>query len=111
MRGLVFQLASEIIEVRIDGVNIYFRTANTNGAFATIDNLKLDHTGVCKEHPDLKDNKGWREEAIKRFKDKIKNMKDEKEISNYIIEDLSKFGYKPLWSQRQGFRPVKLNGN
>ena len=108
MIGVIFQFASESIEVRIDGSNILFRTTNTDGAFATIDNLKLDYAGVCKEHPDLKDKDNWKEEAIKRFKEKIKNMKTETEKKDYIIEDLSKFGYKPLYMQRQGFRPEKI---
>jgi len=106
--GVIFQLASENIQVNIDGTNVLFRTNSTNGAWATIDNLKLDYAGVCREHPDLKDSKDWREQAIKRFKDKIRNMNTENEITDYIITDLSKFGYKPLFKQRQGFRPTKL---
>jgi len=106
--GVIFQLASENIQVNIDGTNVLFRTNSTNGAWATIDNLKLDYAGVCREHPDLKDSKDWREQAIKRFKDKINNMKTEKDRADYIIKDLRAFGYKPLYSQRNGFRPVKL---
>jgi GTP1/Obg family GTP-binding protein len=110
MIGIVFQFASEVVEVRIDKTNIYFRNTNTNGAFATIDNMKLSYNGVIKEHPDLKDNKEWSKEAISRFKEKIKQMKTEKDTANYIISDLSKFGYKPIYAQRQGFRPISLNG-
>lgn len=106
--GIIFQFASELLQVNIDGTNVLFRTSGTNGAWATIDNLKLDYAGVCREHPDLKDSKYWREEAIKRFKDKIKQMKTEKERVDYIIKDLNKFGYKGLYTQKQGFRPVKL---
>ena len=108
MIGLIFQFASESIEVRIDKTNILFRTTVTNGAFATIENLKLDYNGVCREHPDLELVKDWREQAIKRFKEKINTMKNETEIKEYIIKDLTKFGYKPLYMQRQGFRPEKL---
>ena len=108
MIGIIFQFASEHIQVNIDGTNVLFRTSGTNGAWATIDNLQLNYAGVCREHPDLKDSKDWKEEAIKRFKEKIKNMKTENERVKYVIEDLSKFGYKPLYKQRQGFRPEKL---
>lgn len=108
MIGLIFQLASENIEVRIDNKNIYFRTVGTSGAWATIEHIKLDYNGVIKEHPDLKDNKEWRQETIKRFKEKINKMKTETEISNYIIDDLTKFGYVALYRQRQGFRPEKI---
>ena len=108
MIGVIFQFASESIEVRIDNKNVLFRTTNTNGAWATIDNIKLNYVGVCREHPDLELAKDWREQAIKRFKDKINKMETENEIKEYIIKDLTKFGYKPLWSQRQGFRPERL---
>jgi GTP1/Obg family GTP-binding protein len=108
MIGLLFQFASEVIEVRIDKANIYFRTHQTSGAFATIDNLQLNYAGVCKEHPDLKDSKDWREQAVKRFKDKIKNMRTEDETSKYLITDLSKYGYKPLWLQKNGYRPKRI---
>ena len=101
--GIIFQLASEVFEVRIDKGNVLFRTTSTNGAFGTIDNLQLNYVGVIKEFPDLKDSKEWRQEAIKRFKEKIKTM-NEIEASKYIIEDLIKFGYKPLYKQRDGFR-------
>ena len=109
MIGVVFQFASEVIEVRVDKANILFRTVSTNGGFATIDNLKLDHQGVLKEHPDLKGNKEWRKETIKRFKNKIKEMPSEAESINYIIEDLTKYGYKAQYVQRAGYRPIKLN--
>lgn len=108
MIGIIFQFASEHIQVNIDGTNVLFRTSGTSGAWATIDNLQLNYAGVCREHPDLKDSKDWKEEAIKRFKEKIKNMKTEKERTDYIISDLTKFGYRPLYWQRNGHRPVKL---
>ena len=108
MRGIVLQFASEVIEVRIDNKNVYFRTNNTNGAWATIDNIKLSYAGVCKEHPDLKDDKEWREKAIQRFKDKLKSYPSEIAKVNYIKEDLSKFGYIPQYQQRAGFRVEKL---
>jgi len=105
--GVVFQFGNETIEIRIDGINVYFRTSQLN-QFATIDGLKLDKIGVIKEFPDLKDNKDWRMEAIKRFKEKIKEMDTETERVKYIVEDLSNFGYKPLYIQKKGFRPRKL---
>jgi len=108
MIGIIFQLASEHVQVNIDGTNVLFRTNGTNGAWATIDNLQLNYAGVLKEHPDLKDSKDWKQQAINRFKDKIKNMKTEKERVDYIISDLTKFGYKGLCKQRQGFRVEKL---
>lgn len=109
MIGVIFQFGTEYVEVRVDN-QVLFRTIQTGGMFSTIDGLKLDYNGVCREHPDLELAKDWREQAIKRFKDKIKQMETEKQIVNYIISDLSKFGYKPLSIQRKGFRPEKWTG-
>lgn len=106
--GLIFQFGSDIIEVRINGNHILFRTNQTSGMFATIENLQLNYNGVIKEHPDLKDKDNWKEEAIKRFKEKIKNMTTEIEKVKYVVEDLQKFGYKPLYKQREGFRVEKV---
>jgi len=107
MIGVIFEYGSEKVEVRIDNSVCYFRTSNSN-QFATIDGIKLDKKGSLKEHPDLKDRKDWKSETIKRFKEKIKNMEKETEQIKYIIDDLTKYGYKPLYLQRQGYRPVKL---
>ncbi len=106
--GLVFQFGSEYIEVRINGNHILFRTAQTMGMFATIDNIRLNQGGVIKEFPDLKDNPDWNNEALKRFKEKIRNMTTEIEKVKYIKEDLTKFGYTPMYQQREGFRIEKL---
>ena len=108
MIGLIFQLGPEIVEVRVNGNDILFRNNQTNGMFATIDGLKLSKVGVIKEHPDLKDNEDWQNIARERFKEKIKNMKTEKQKSDYIMEDLKKFGYKLIARQRKGFRVEKF---
>jgi hypothetical protein len=107
MIGLIFKFASELVEVRVEGINVYFRTSQLQ-RFATIDGLKLDKSGVIKEFPDLKDNEEWKKIAVERFKEKIKSYNTEMERADYIIEDLKKFGYKPLYRQRQGFRVERL---
>lgn len=108
MIGILFTFGNDIVEVRIDGYNVYFRNSAFGGQFATIEGINLDYTGVIREFPDLKDNQLWRQEAIQRFKEKIKAMKNETEISNYIMEDLKLHGYQPMFRQRRGFRPEKL---
>lgn len=111
MIGVIFDFIGEIVEVRVNNTNVLFRSAKQlGGAFATIDGLKLDRKGVEKEHPDLKDRDDWKEETIKRFKQKIQNMKTEKERINYIIEDLKKYGYIPLKYQVHGFRVLNYKG-
>lgn len=85
MIGVIFDFIGEIVEVRVNNTNVLFRSAKQlGGAFATIDGLKLDRKGVEKEHPDLKDRDDWKEETIKRFKQKIQNMKTEKERINIL---------------------------
>jgi len=106
--GLIFKLGSEIVEIRVEKNNILFRNNQTNGMFTTIDGLQLNKQGVIKEHPDLKDNDNWQNIARERFKEKIKKIDTEMERADYIIEDLKKFGYKPIARQRKGFRVEKF---
>jgi len=105
--GIVFRFGTEVVEVRVQNDNVFFRTAQFP-AWATIDGLKLDKSGVLKEFPDLKDNNDWQKIARDRFKEKIKTLKTERERVDYIISDLKKVGYVPMFEQREGFRPKKL---
>ena len=107
--GTIFEFGSEIIEVRIVRSDCLFRTKDYGGAFSPIDNLRLDKAGVIKEFPDLKDEENWREEAIKRFKEKLAKMETERERMDYVVEDLKKFGYVPKYEQEDGHRPKKLS--
>ena len=105
--GVVFSFGTEHIEVRIQDSNIFFRTSQFM-QFGDIDGIRLDKTGTLKEFPDLKDNKEWEKIARERFKQKMKTFNTEMERVKYVILDLSKFGYKPEFLQRAGFRPIKL---
>lgn len=108
MIGIIFSYFSEVVEVRIDGNNVLFRTSQYGGAFVPIEGLRLDKNGVFKEHPDLVDKENWREEAINRFKEHIKKLESETLAMKYIIDELGKVGYKPIAYQRQGHRPQKI---
>jgi hypothetical protein len=108
MIDTIFQYGSEMVNVRIMDTNVLFMTNETQGGFFPIERIKLDKTGCIKEHPDLKNDKEWKEKTIKRFKEKIKKLETEKQRMKYIIEDLSKHGYKSLYYQEQGFRKIKL---
>jgi len=108
MIGAIFQFANEVVEVRVSDNQVYFRDTKSGG-YATIEQLNLNKVGVVKEHPDLKDDTSWRIKAIERFKDKIKSYNTELQKMEYIIQDLKKFGYKPMLMQQQGHRPIKLN--
>lgn len=103
---------NEIVKVRVTGDNLLFGKASNQGYFATIDKLQLSHSGVLKEFPDLEDKDNWREIAIERFKEKVKLMPTEAERAKYVVNDLVKFGYKPLRMTRQGSRTRSIkDGN
>lgn len=108
MIGIIFKFGFERVEVRIDKTNCYFRTGQFGGALVPIDSIKIDKAGSIKEHPDLADRTDWKEETIKRFKEKLKELKTENERMKYVIDDLSKKGYEPLYIQRDGYRPQKI---
>lgn len=107
MIGIIFSYANEVVEVRVDNSNVFFRTSNSQ-QFADITGLRLSKSGVIKEFPDLKDREDWKKIAQDRFKEKIKNLETEESRVEYIIKDLNKFGYVPRYMQKAGFRPVKI---
>ena len=108
MIGVIFQFGSEVIKINVNGDKVYFQTGTTGFSMATIENLRIDKNGTIKEFPDLKDNPEWRSIAVSRFKEKMENMKTEEERVTYLINDLKKFGYKPMYKQRTGFRVEKI---
>jgi len=108
MIGAIFKFGNETIEVRVVDTQVLFRTSTFGGMFTDISGLKLDKKGAIEENPELKDNPNWKEETIKIFKEKIKKMESEKERIQYIISDLTKYGYKPMYLQKAGFRPIKI---
>ena len=108
MIGVIFQFGSEYVEVIIRDNKVLFKTNQFGGAFVPIQGIKLSKQGVVKEFPDLKEREDWKKIAIERFNEKIKSMDTEIEKINYIMEDLSKFGYVPLYLQQQGHRVKKI---
>jgi hypothetical protein len=108
MIGIIFSFGTETVEVRIKDSNVFFRTSQFH-QFGDIDGIKLDKQGTLKEFPDLKDNSEWESIARKRFKEKMKELESEEARAKYIINDLTKHGYVPLYMQKEGFRPIKLN--
>jgi D-mannonate dehydratase len=108
MIGLIFSFADAIIEVRINGHQVLFRNSTFGSQFATIDGIQLSYQGVVREFPELKDSKNWKVEAISKFKDQIKSLDSEEKISKYVVEDLTKWGYKLIARQKQGHRVEKI---
>lgn len=108
MIELIFYYGSEVILIRIEGNNILFGNSMYGNKLASIDGIHLDKSGTMKEFPDLINREDWKPEAIKRFKNHIKKLNNEEEISKYIIKELSTKGYIPKYKQIKGFRPVLL---
>lgn len=91
MIEMIFQLLNELMCVKIIGERVLF--GNTPQMLVPIDNVALSKAGVLEEFPELKDNKDWKKEAIKRFKEHIRKLGSEEEIAIYIKNDLGKKGY------------------
>lgn len=111
MIGIIFDNAGEIVEARINGHQILFRTSTFGSSFVPFESLHLNKEGVVKEFPDLEGDDLWKQKATERFKDKIKSLGNENNIANYIIEDLSKHGYVAKYKQRQGYRVEVINAD
>lgn len=108
MIDIVFKLGPDVILVKIDGNSILFGNTSQGPMLTNIDGLKLSKSGVMKEFPDLKGRDDWEKEAAKRFKEKIKSLKSERERANYIIGDLLSHGYQPWKLQVSGHRPEDI---
>ena len=108
MITILFGFASDKILVTIKGDKILFSSTEYGAVESTIDGLKLDYSGVIREFPDLEGDDKWKEKAIIKFKEKIKELSTEKDRADYIIYDLQKYGYVPEQIQKGGFRPEKI---
>lgn len=105
IRG-IFQLGGENQEVIVKGNELLFFDISS-GTMTTIEGLRLSKSGSLKEFPDLKNDDEWKKKTIERLKGKMKSFKTEMEKIEYVKDELIKHGYKPLFKQRAGFRPVK----
>lgn len=108
MIQLLFEKASQRVGIEIKGENVVFFDFSSM-LKARMEGLKLNYEGVIKEHPDLKDNPEWQKITIDRLKEHIKKMNGEWERADYVIKELKKWQWKPLFMQREGFRPVKIS--
>jgi len=107
MIKLTMKLGSELIEVIVKDYELLFYDINSQ-AFTILEGIKISKSGVEKEFPDLKENIEWKKIALERLKKHIRTFKNEKERINYCKEELTKWGYEPLFIQREGFRPEKI---
>ena len=104
---IVFQRGSDRMAIRVIGSNVLFIDLQTR-MVSPIEGLKFNKQGVIKEHPDLKDDPEWKQKAIKRFVDKIKELPSESKRVEWLIKEMKNMSYKPLYKQRDGFRTEKI---
>ncbi len=109
MIDLIFFHGTEILLVRVNGHDVRFSNSAYGNIWSSIEGLKLDYAGVCREFPDLESRTDWKQEAIKRFKEKLKSLGSEESITDYLISDLKKYGYIPKFKQKAGFRRETIN--
>ena len=103
------EFAGDIVEIRVDDINVWFRTSGHGSQWGKLEHLNLSRVGVVREFPDLENDTQWKSKAIARFNEKIKGMRTEEERVKYIIEDLRKHGYIPKFLQKKGFRPEVIS--
>lgn len=108
MIGIIFRFGNEIVEVRITDDNLFFRNSTTGNALYAFKDLKLSKEGVIKEFPFLKDDLEWKKKAVELFKKKLASFVTEREKVDYVVNDLKKYGYVPLYMQREGHRIEKF---
>lgn len=106
--GILFLHNDEVVDIRINGHHILFRSSKWGNGFMPIEALSLSEEGIFREFPDLKGKEDYRALAIERFKKHIKNLGSENKISEYIIEELKKYGYVPHSKQKDGHRVERI---
>ena len=107
---LTFKLADEFVKVKIENNSVTFTNSSFNFQnFVSIDGLKLSRDGILKEHPDLKnmEDSEMKAEAIKRFKEHIKNLGGENKVKDYLIKELGNSGYELKLIEQPVFRSKK----
>lgn len=111
MIDVIFRFGTDVVIVRVNGHSVTFgNKVGANPMMAPIEGLQLSRSGVVKEFPELENSDNWRLDAIAKFKDKIRDLDNELLITQYVIDDLSKWGYIPIYKQRAGFRIEQLGG-
>ncbi len=108
-------IKGDSVILEVVGGKLFFNTFS-NGLIqrSDIDGLKLNPAGIVKEFPDLegKPIPEMKREAINRFKEKFKKIKNKKDQISYLKEELLKVGYELKMIQEPGHRDRRVkNGN
>jgi len=73
----------------------------------TLDGIRFSPAAMVEEHPDLegKPFNEMKDITLIRFREKLLKMNSEKEVVDYIVNDLAKYGYEFYLKQKEGHRP------
>lgn len=104
MGEMIFTFGPDVILVQVRGNSVMFGNTSYGAKLTDISGLEINKAGVIKEFPDLADKDDWKEQAIERFKDKIKSLPSENAKMKYIRGDLEKHGYILKKIQKAGGR-------
>lgn len=108
---LHFDYGSERKVIRIMDKNVVFIDLQTN-MMSPFEGLEIkDKASIVKEFPDLKDieDKGKLKTAVaQKFRDKMEELKTERERANWLIKELKQMGGRGLFEQRNGFRNKRI---
>jgi len=76
----------------------------------TLDHLRFSPAAMVEEHPDLKGKpfSEMKDITLIRFRKKLLKMNSEKEVVDYIVKDLAKYGYELYLKQKEGHRPERI---
>ncbi len=112
MTDLIFlNTKNEATAFTVQG-NRIIKIIDCRGFGTTLKGIKLSAATIILDHPDLegKPIDFIKKEGLRRFEEKLKSFKTEKETIEYIEDDLIRVhGWKGVMRQRQGFRPEKIN--
>ena len=93
---------------------LWFIKSGVNPMTAPIEGLRFSLKACLEVNPDLEgfDPKEIRSISIIRLKEKIKSFKNIKDVEQYLVDDLKKYGYICIQRQRKGFRAevIKCQG-
>lgn len=101
------QFGGDVFIMEVQGNSLIFLDL-TSGIMSPIEGLRLNKGGVIKQFPDLENDPEWNKKAIDRFKEHLKAYETERAKILYVLEDLKRHGYTPLFIKEAGRRAEKI---
>jgi len=106
---LTFKAGAGLVVARIFGKRLFFiQYVNNTPVIISIDKVKFPLEGMLKRFPDLqgKSYDEMRTITAERIKEHLDKMTTEKEVEDYVAEELKSIGCQLIMKSKPGFRPV-----